>query len=302
MGGDTDAARLVGVVLAVLLAIGAIVAAVTVLGGGHDGEEASSKLLFSTFLLAGTFLVFGAGISLAGRRAPLPLVGAAVAALATIAFALAARNIWDDKLYGDWDLAGSFLLIALGAGQVALLLRWREREGPEAPWARICDGTIVVIALLVLLGVIEIAGSGDPIGPKPFGLLSILYMLGLGSLAVLALVGWSARRPGASPAEPSPGSAAATGPHSDHVVVGVEDWERSGAFYRDILGTDARPGYAAVSIAWRGTPDSAMTRLTSRGVEIVSGPTPREGAGGLGTSFYVRDPAGRLVELIVYPD
>ena len=121
----------------------------------------------------------------------------------------------------------------------------------------------------------------------------------------------------------------------DHVVIAVSDWERSNAFYRDVLGVavveldygrfayrlpDGRqlnvhgpgatphpraldpvhPGNSDLCFVWDGTLDEAVAHLGAHGVEVELGPVPRNGACGSGTSVYFRDPDGSLLELIVY--
>jgi catechol 2,3-dioxygenase-like lactoylglutathione lyase family enzyme len=119
----------------------------------------------------------------------------------------------------------------------------------------------------------------------------------------------------------------------DHCVIAVSDWERSNAFYRDVLGADVipratgyiyrfgdqqlnvhgpdsepsivarepvRPGNSDLCFVWDGTVDEAMLHLRERGVEIELGPVERAGARSWGTSVYFRDPDGSLLELIVY--
>ena len=121
----------------------------------------------------------------------------------------------------------------------------------------------------------------------------------------------------------------------DHVVIAVTDYERSNAFYRDVLGAEVvdltygrvgyrlaggiqlnvhgpgatpspravdpvRPGNSDLCLRWEGTVDEARAHLESHGVEVIEGPTARIGARGEGTSLYFRDPDGTLLELIVY--
>ena len=120
----------------------------------------------------------------------------------------------------------------------------------------------------------------------------------------------------------------------DHCVVAVSDWERSNAFYRDVLGAEliergasgwayrfgsqqlsvhgpgvrtaiaardpVRPGNSHACFRWDGPIDGAIERLARHDVEVELGPVPREGAGGTGTSVYFRDPDGALLELIAY--
>jgi catechol 2,3-dioxygenase-like lactoylglutathione lyase family enzyme len=121
----------------------------------------------------------------------------------------------------------------------------------------------------------------------------------------------------------------------DHVVIAVSDFELSNRFYAEVLGAEiielrrgryayrfgeqqlnvhspdstlarpraaqpAGPGASDLCFAWSGSVDEALTRLEEHGVELELGPLEREGARGIGTSVYFRDPDGNLLELIVY--
>jgi catechol 2,3-dioxygenase-like lactoylglutathione lyase family enzyme len=121
----------------------------------------------------------------------------------------------------------------------------------------------------------------------------------------------------------------------DHVVIAVSEWERSNAFYRDVLGaelvplgpgrfayafgdqrlnvhgpgTDAGdlvardpvgPGNSDLCLEWPGPAEEAVEHLRLHGVEVEAGPVERPGARGRGTSVYFRDPDGTLLELISY--
>jgi catechol 2,3-dioxygenase-like lactoylglutathione lyase family enzyme len=121
----------------------------------------------------------------------------------------------------------------------------------------------------------------------------------------------------------------------DHVVIAVSDWERSNAFYRDVVGADlielvdpprwryrfgdqqlnvhgpgmdpqpvaqipAEPGMADLCFVWDGDIDEAIAHLERQGVTVEDGPVPRNGARGPGESVYFRDPDGSLLEFIAY--
>lgn len=119
----------------------------------------------------------------------------------------------------------------------------------------------------------------------------------------------------------------------DHVVIAVTDWERSNAFYRDVLGAEVvphgagyryrfgaqqltvhgpglrgdpvarepvHPGNSDLCFVWDGTPEQALQHLRAHGIEPELGPVTRHGARGEGTSVYFRDPDGTLLELISY--
>jgi catechol 2,3-dioxygenase-like lactoylglutathione lyase family enzyme len=119
----------------------------------------------------------------------------------------------------------------------------------------------------------------------------------------------------------------------DHCVIHVSDWDRSNAFYRDVLGAElvARPvgwayrfgdtqlnlhgpGFKPAEVArlpvqsgnsdlcfeWKGPIADAVAHLARCGVAIEAGPMQRFGTKGNGTSVYFRDPDGSLMEFISY--
>ena len=123
-------------------------------------------------------------------------------------------------------------------------------------------------------------------------------------------------------------------PTLDHLVIAVSDWERSNAFYRDVVGAELLdtgqgtwryrfgaqqlnvhgpgatpgpvaalpvvPGNSDLCFAWEGSVEDAIAHLAAHGVEVTDGPVVRYGARGPGTSVYFRDPDGTLLEFIVY--
>ena len=119
----------------------------------------------------------------------------------------------------------------------------------------------------------------------------------------------------------------------DHCVVHVSDWDRSNAFYRDVLGAElvrrpqgwayrfgaaqlnlhgpgfhpaevarlpVQPGNSDLCFEWNGPIADAIAHLGRCGVAIHAGPMQRFGAKGSGTSVYFRDPDGSLLEFISY--
>jgi catechol 2,3-dioxygenase-like lactoylglutathione lyase family enzyme len=119
----------------------------------------------------------------------------------------------------------------------------------------------------------------------------------------------------------------------DHLVIHVAEWDRSNAFYRDVLGAKViergagyayrigsqqlnchgsgvdpdpvarvpvAPGNSDLCFVWPGTVEEARRHLSDCGVTVEQGPVPRNGARGPGQSLYFRDPDGSLLELISY--
>jgi catechol 2,3-dioxygenase-like lactoylglutathione lyase family enzyme len=120
-------------------------------------------------------------------------------------------------------------------------------------------------------------------------------------------------------------------------VIAVSDWDRSNAFYRDVLGAElvpfggprvayrlagtqlnvhgpgvdvgsnvallpVRPGNSDLCFVWPGPIAAAVAHLERHHVEVETGPVERIGARGTGKSVYFRDPDGSLLELISYDD
>ena len=119
----------------------------------------------------------------------------------------------------------------------------------------------------------------------------------------------------------------------DHVVLTVASLETSIRFYRDVLGFEEitfakgrkavqigfqkinfhvagaefaphskvpTPGSGDICIIFEGGIEAILENLTQAGVSIELGPVDRNGAMGLISSVYIRDPDGNLVELGVY--
>jgi len=119
----------------------------------------------------------------------------------------------------------------------------------------------------------------------------------------------------------------------DHCVIAISDWERSNAFYRDVVGAEliergpgwayrfgaqqlnvhgpgvhaepvardrVRPGNSDLCFVWDGAIEAAVEHLATHGVEVELGPVERAGARGDGISVYFRDPDGTLLEFITY--
>ena len=126
----------------------------------------------------------------------------------------------------------------------------------------------------------------------------------------------------------------------DHVALPMQDAEKMAVFYRELgfrtesspqlftiffgeqkvhfhmpalwqrqnftlRGPTARPGCGDLCFVWDGTSEALKATLNRAGATVIEGPVPRPGGrnGGTatGTSVYVRDPDGNLLEFMIYP-
>jgi catechol 2,3-dioxygenase-like lactoylglutathione lyase family enzyme len=119
----------------------------------------------------------------------------------------------------------------------------------------------------------------------------------------------------------------------DHCVIHISDWDRSNAFYRDVMGAEVvrrgkgwvyrfadmqlnchgpgldpapvarvpiQPGNSDLCFEWTGPIAAAKAHLEGLGVAIELGPVERNAMRGVGVSLYFRDPDGSLLEFISY--
>ena len=121
----------------------------------------------------------------------------------------------------------------------------------------------------------------------------------------------------------------------DHLVLTVEDVNRTCSFYADALGADVvrfdggrtalhfgdqkinlhpagdeykphaqdpRPGSGDFCLIAEGSIEDVRRRLDERDVDIEHGPVDKRGARGPMRSVYVHDPDGNLVEIAMYDE
>lgn len=77
-----------------------------------------------------------------------------------------------------------------------------------------------------------------------------------------------------------------------------EAWQGKGFTLRAPAAT---PPCGDLCFVWDGSPESLHAQLDRAGVEIEEGPVERQGGRrALGSSVYVRDPDGNLLEFMIY--
>jgi catechol 2,3-dioxygenase-like lactoylglutathione lyase family enzyme len=77
-------------------------------------------------------------------------------------------------------------------------------------------------------------------------------------------------------------------------------WQREGFVLR---APAAAPPCGDLCFVWEGTAASLRGTLDGAGAEVIEGPVERQGGRrAAGTSVYVRDPDGNLLEFLTYPE
>ena len=96
-------------------------------------------------------------------------------------------------------------------------------------------------------------------------------------------------------------------PYLVRIQLGVQmiNFHRPELWQRDfpLRAPAALPPCGDMCFVWQGSVDSLALLLQRAGISIVEGPVEREGGRrALGTSVYVRDPDGNLIEFMTYAD
>lgn len=165
----------------------AVIGIVAVLSDAEDGALAA-KLVYATPVLTVFSLVGLAGVWLSVRRPKLAWLGYLTAVAGLAAFALIGRKIWNGDSFFDtgWEVPSSATLVALGLGQVSLLLGWGRQSRPIRLIAVAASAAIMALATI---GVLAIAIDDFEVSPRVLGVLAIVYLLGIALLPLLILVG-----------------------------------------------------------------------------------------------------------------
>lgn len=155
------------------LSLGAAVLIVLVLGGSEDaqakvGEATLLFVLFSLNSLPGFLLI--------ERRPELTAFGALAIGLSVAAYFVLLDSLFAHGLFWSSGSYSIYLLvtITLVVSQASMLLAFRRDE--DSPLINaVLAGSLIVLALLVVLTIVAIAGAA--IGTKVYASLAVLYLL-----------------------------------------------------------------------------------------------------------------------------
>jgi catechol 2,3-dioxygenase-like lactoylglutathione lyase family enzyme len=314
-------------------ALGGLVFVLTQLTGS-DIDRAAAHVGYTAYAMVVFTLLGTVGAALATLRPRFALLGAVTTILSLLSFGALLVLAWRDGDilfgFGAGDRTNAKVLeitvLVASAGAFASALLLLTRRGDGAGTMLVAGAGIAAIAVLAILAILAAADSDVEIEPRPLAIIATVYVLAGALLFLLRLL-----PSGATVSAPSTGAVDGV----DHVVIAVSDRVRADWFYRDVLGAEivpigegrvaygfgtqrlnvhqpgteatplaaipVQPGNSDICLAWTGSAESALARLGQAGVE-ATGPLPRTGARGGGSSVYCRDPDGSLIELIAYPN
>jgi hypothetical protein len=153
------------------LSLGAVILIVLILGGS---EGAQQKVGWATLL----FLIFSLnslpGLLLIQRRPELTTFGATALTLSVATYFVLLDSFFSHGWFEVHTAVGILLLLTVIAGQASMLLAFgRDEDSPLVN--AVLAGSLIVLALVVVLGIFSITGS--KIGDKVYGTLAVLYLL-----------------------------------------------------------------------------------------------------------------------------
>ena len=175
----------VALLIAALCAVALVL--IIVIAGKPNGGDANGRVIGVTLVVTVFTLCGFAGWTL-GRRdhGTAGLIGQMTLVLSVLAFLAALRAIIDfDPFSGSNEALKFVAILALAAGQASAILATAQPDDPGE--LRVVRGlTALAVAALGLMVTEEIVTPGDQfVGPKAFGIVSVLYLLGLACLPLL---------------------------------------------------------------------------------------------------------------------
>ena len=154
------------------LSIGAAVLIVLILGGSETTQQ---KVGWTTLL----FVIFSLNslpsLLLIQRRPALTPFAATALAVSVATYFVLLDSLFSHGWFEVHTAVGILLLLAILAGQAPMLLALgRDEDSPLVN--AVLVGSLAVLALIVVLGIISITGTH--IGDKVYASLAVLYLLG----------------------------------------------------------------------------------------------------------------------------
>ncbi len=160
------------------LGIGAAILIALIVGHSSTNDDLDGKVFAAIVLFVIFSLSSLPGLLLIERQPQLTAFGGMTIGLSAAAFFV----VLDTFLSGDPSTTRhasvlTLAIVALAASQAAMLLSLRRDDDSPLVDAVVL-GSLVVLAVLAVLVIIEISNAGQDIGHRTLAVLSVLYLLG----------------------------------------------------------------------------------------------------------------------------
>ena len=161
------------------LGLGAAVLVVTILNHSDSNEDVNSKVFAAVILFVFFSLSALPGFRLIERRPELTAFGGLTIGLSVAAFFVGLEAFISN---GPFVLAGqsavwTLAIVAVAAGQASMLLSFRRDDDSQRVDAAVV-GSMIALALLAALAIIEISKPGTEIGRRTWAAVAAFYLLG----------------------------------------------------------------------------------------------------------------------------
>jgi phosphatidylserine synthase len=158
------------------LGIGAVVLLILIGNAGSDdleGKVFAAAILFVLFSLSSL-----AGFLLIDRQPQLTFFGGMTIGLSVAAYFVTLDAFLSNSGFSSRHTSvGVLMVVVLAASQISMLLSFRREDDSPLVNATVF-GSIAVLALLAVLGIVDLSNSGSDIGPKVYSSLAVLYLFG----------------------------------------------------------------------------------------------------------------------------
>lgn len=165
----------VGALIAALCAGALLTIALIVFG--PEISETNGKIAQTVLVLALTSMTGVSGSNLARQRSVHAVFGYLTMVVALVAFALVTFSIWSDDAVDNRKAIAYALVLAFATGHASYLLRAALDDNRAIRWVR--AGTILPLAVLVVMVFIDLAADRGVVGTNPISVTVVLYILGV---------------------------------------------------------------------------------------------------------------------------
>lgn len=150
---------------------------------GPEFSVTNGNIAQTVLLLALTSVTGVSGSNLARQRSLHAVFGYLTMVVALVAFALVTISIWSGDAVDNRKTVAYALVLAFATGHASYLLRAALDENRAIRWVR--AGTILPLAVLVVMVFIDLAADRGVVGTNPISVAVVLYVLGVVQLPLV---------------------------------------------------------------------------------------------------------------------